>query len=299
MAVVSVINYKGGVGKTTITANLGAALATRGQRVLLVDLDPQASLTFSFYTPEEWEQQLAANDQTIMRWYRAGTVPGALTARLADLVTTPPVVNKHLAPYGGQLDLIASHVGLVNADDDLAAQLNSPAFGRDSDTYLRVHRRLAAGLADLPGYDTVLIDCPPHFGTVTKTAIVASEWVLIPARPDHLSTLGIEHLRGSLTGLVTAYNQHAGRDEINPIIVGVVFNMVQRNNQELTKVLQPNVERMDRIEIPHFDTMIRENKRVFTSTAQECLPAVLDQAKSPDIQYELDQLASEFLARTR
>jgi len=54
MHVISVINYKGGVGKTTITANLGAELARRGRRVLLIDIDPQASLTFSFIPPEEW-----------------------------------------------------------------------------------------------------------------------------------------------------------------------------------------------------------------------------------------------------
>ena len=61
MDIVSVINYKGGVGKTTTTANLAAQLAWTGQRVLLVDLDPQASLTFSFIRPEVWESDLAGN----------------------------------------------------------------------------------------------------------------------------------------------------------------------------------------------------------------------------------------------
>jgi len=295
MAVVSVINYKGGVGKTTVTANLGAALAMRGQRVLLIDLDPQASLTFSLFTPAEWEEQLAA-DKTIMQWYRAAGSGGS--SRLADLVVAPPLVNKHLAAYGGQLDLLASHLGLIDADTALGAVL-AGVHGGDSAGFLRVHRRLAAGLAQLDGYDTVLIDCPPNFGTVTKTAVVASEWVLIPARPDYLSTLGIEYLRGSLTGLTMTYNEHAGSAEINPTVLGVVFTMVQRTNEQVTRALLPNVERMTHIEVPVFATMIRENKRVFSTSAQECLPAVLDPAKSADIQYELDQLASEFLARQR
>jgi chromosome partitioning protein len=295
VAVVSVINYKGGVGKTTVTANLGAALAMRGQRVLLVDLDPQASLTFSLFTPAEWESQLAA-ERTIMRWY-ASVGSGALPS-LADLVVTPPIVNKRLAGYGGRLDLLASHLGLIDADADLGAVLAGVHAG-DSGAYLRIHRRLATGLAELPDYDTVLIDCPPNFGTVTRTAIVASEWVLVPARPDHLSTLGLDYLRGSLTRLVETYNRHAGADEINPAILGVVFTMVQRTNEEVTRHLRPSVERVGHIEMRAFDTMIRENKRVFSTSAEECLPAVLDPAKSADIQYELDQLASEFLAKQR
>ena len=59
MHVVSVINYKGGVGKTSMTANLGAELAWRGRSVLLIDLDPQASLTFSFIRPEQWLDDFA------------------------------------------------------------------------------------------------------------------------------------------------------------------------------------------------------------------------------------------------
>ena len=79
--VVSVINYKGGVGKTTLTANLGADLAARGRRVLLVDLDPQASLTFSCYRAEEWEEQLA-DGRTVLQWFEsflAGGVAEPLT----------------------------------------------------------------------------------------------------------------------------------------------------------------------------------------------------------------------------
>ena len=68
MSTVAIINYKGGVGKTTLTANIGAELALRGRRVLLIDLDPQASLTFSFYRPDEWQQ--FDSPATISQWYR-------------------------------------------------------------------------------------------------------------------------------------------------------------------------------------------------------------------------------------
>ena len=68
MPVVSVINYKGGVGKTTVTANLGAELAWRGRKVLLLDLDAQASLTFSFIQPEQWKQDFEQRG-TIKSWF--------------------------------------------------------------------------------------------------------------------------------------------------------------------------------------------------------------------------------------
>jgi chromosome partitioning protein len=68
--VISVINYKGGVGKTTITANLAADLASRGKNVLAIDLDPQASLTFSFFKVEDWRERFAVS-RTIKNWYDA------------------------------------------------------------------------------------------------------------------------------------------------------------------------------------------------------------------------------------
>src|SRR5215510_8980231 len=103
MKVISVINYKGGVGKTTITANLAAELAFRGQNVLMVDCDPQSSLTFSFYRPEEWKTELST-DKTLREWYKS-FLDSDGSKRLGDLVTTPGRVNKRLANGGGSLDL--------------------------------------------------------------------------------------------------------------------------------------------------------------------------------------------------
>ena len=70
MPTVSVINYKGGVGKTTIVANIAAELAWRGKKVLMIDLDPQASLTFSFLSVDFWRQNYA-DTTTIRNWYHA------------------------------------------------------------------------------------------------------------------------------------------------------------------------------------------------------------------------------------
>jgi chromosome partitioning protein len=92
VSVVSVINYKGGVGKTTLTANIGAELANRGRTVLLIDLDPQSSLTFSFSRIDQWERELA-EDRTVLSWL-TGFVRGRTVGPLYKYVVTPRAVNQ-------------------------------------------------------------------------------------------------------------------------------------------------------------------------------------------------------------
>jgi chromosome partitioning protein len=157
MSVVAVINYKGGVGKTTLTANLGAELAARGRRVLLVDLDPQASLTFSLYRVTEWEDELA-EERTILRWFESFTTTG-VAEPLYRYVVTPRAVNAIVQPLRGRLDLLASHLGLIEIDLELAAALGGSRFQRVSPRFLPVHRVLADALGDpaFAGYDTILV----------------------------------------------------------------------------------------------------------------------------------------------
>src|SRR5262245_38800377 len=103
VTVVSVLNYKGGVGKTTVAANLGAELALRGQRVLLIDLDPQASLTLSFFTAEDLAP-LFAESGSALHWFQAIMAEQRLEP-LKDHIVTPPRVNELVREQGGRLDL--------------------------------------------------------------------------------------------------------------------------------------------------------------------------------------------------
>jgi chromosome partitioning protein len=302
MTVVSVINYKGGVGKTTVTANLGAELAHRGYRVLLIDLDPQASLTFSFLEPTVWERELA-DDRTILQWFgtvldRGGSAP------LDPYVLTPTTVNEAIRQHSdGRLDLVPSHLMLTDADLDFAAQLGGSRFQHGSPHYLPLHRALADALAapTFGEYQVVLIDCPPNFTMVTRTGIVASDHILIPARPDYLSTLGIDYLRKKVSELVTDFNRVAGgkADQISPQILGIVFTMVQYTGHGPLLALRNFIGHPATIEIPRFQQMIRDSKTVFAGAGEHGLPAVLMPDANVNVQYELQQLASEFLAKIR
>jgi chromosome partitioning protein len=267
MQIISVINYKGGVGKTTTTANLAGELAWRGRRILLVDLDPQASLTFSFVRPEEWLEDLA-NSHTIKKWF--DSLSEGAKFPLNDLIFTPPRTHQRLEGRG-RLDLIPSHLGLINVDLELATELGGASLKQSKKNYLKVHRRLAEGLAQLDPekYDVVLIDCPPNFNIVTKNAIVAGDHILIPAKPDYLSTLGIDYLQKNVDSLIEDFNQFAKVDddnpaeEIAPSVLGVIFTMVQFYGDAPISTQRPFITQMKQLGIPVFDSYIRENNTLF------------------------------------
>jgi len=237
MDIVAVINYKGGVGKTTVTSNIAGELAFRGKKVLLIDTDAQASLTFSFITPDEWDTDYKAH-KTIKTWFDAIS-SGQNPRDLKDFIISPARVNGIFSRKntGGRIDLICSHLGLINVDLELATLLGGANLQQSKRNYIKVHGKLRQALRDLldeADYDIVLIDCPPNFNIVTKNAIIASEKILIPAKPDYLSTLGIDYLQRSVNDLVREFNEYATLDgdeddeeEIAPSILGVLFTMIQ------------------------------------------------------------------------
>ncbi|WP_344504730.1 ParA family protein [Dactylosporangium maewongense] len=303
MQVVAVMNYKGGVGKTTLTANLGAEIASRGHRVLLVDLDPQANLTFSFYSIDEFHESLA-DDKTIMQWY-LGDMPGR-KANLADLVVTPEPVNRRFGDGDGQLDLIASHLGLIDIDLELAAKLGGTTIGESKRKFLELHGCLLKALKgpDFAQYDLVLIDCAPNFGLVTKTAIVASDHILVPAKADYLSTLGIEYLVGNCQKLVKDFNDYvehgfsadSGFVAIRPQFAGVVFTMIQvyANKPIGTQLNYVEEVRMN-ASVPVLDGVVRNSPRHFGDAGSTGVPAMLRAALDDEVAAEFRDLAEEII----
>jgi chromosome partitioning protein len=208
MKIVSIINYKGGVGKTTVTANLAGQLAYLGKKVLLIDMDAQASLTFSFVTPDEWDTSLK-DTKTIKNWFDCIS-QGMTTIPISTYIFKPTNVNEMIRNYGkaGEIALISSHLGLINVDLELATLLGGANMEQTKKKYIAVHGNLRKELKKISKteYDIILIDCPPNFNIVTKNALVASDLILVPAKPDYLSTLGIDYLQRSVKTLVKDYN---------------------------------------------------------------------------------------------
>jgi len=157
--VYAVINQKGGVGKTTTVANLGAAIAARGRDVFLIDLDPQAHLTLHF--------GIEANDSR-------GSVYGVMTEDLPiDSATISVAPRLWVAP---------STIDLAAAEIELASTVGREQILRDR-------------LAESPSSRRfVLIDCPPSLGLLTLNALAAADEVLIPLQPHFLGLQGLGKL---------------------------------------------------------------------------------------------------------
>lgn len=294
------INFKGGVGKTTLTANIGADLAARGFRVLLVDLDPQASLTFSFFTQDEWYDTLSRR-RTIKQWYDTSE-QGRSATRLSDLVSIPPRVAHLIGGSGGWLEIIASHLDLLSIDLLLASALDPKSGQVPPRRFVRAHRRLADGLTScFSDYDLVLIDCAPNFNLVTKNAVIASDFLLVPTRPDYLSTRGIDHLGRQVQDLVQVFNAHARAESgpnPSPIVkepaLAVVFTMVDYRSHEPTAAAATYMSQTLQLGVPTFTTTVRDRKSAFAATPELGVPAVLSGSVPIEVRRELRQLTDEF-----
>lgn len=164
--VISFINQKGGVGKTTMAFNAAHALAKKGHKVLAIDLDPQSNLTLLFQAQNVLNIfHLLINSVKELKMLHAPAMLGSVMARgVVDLL-----------PGGQELSGFDLTVAAINAPRQLI---------------LRKFIELS-GL--LERYDYIIIDCPPTLGLLVINALCASDGVIVPFRPDDFSLKGLEH----------------------------------------------------------------------------------------------------------
>ncbi len=254
--IIAVANQKGGVGKTTSTLNLGAALHEQGQRVLLVDLDPQASLTMSLgIDPESLSQTL----------YNAilATVDESDTPTLADIIM-PTTAGVALAP---------ANIELSAAELDL----NKATMGET------ILRDMLETVQD--AYDFILIDCPPSLGLLTVNALSAAHEVMIPLQADYLALKGVNLLVKTITTVQRKINRDLR-------IAGVFATMADTRTLHAREVLT-SVEKILAGRVHIFTPMIKMNVRLKEAPING--ESILTYASDSNVAQAYRELAKEVL----
>lgn len=159
MRSIAIINQKGGVGKTTTAVNLSSALAACGQKVCLLDLDPQAHATLHL-----------------------GLAPHSHQASMYDVLTSDTTLSEAVQKAGENLWVVGSHIDLAAAEVELVGVVGREVILRDK----------LAKIGDQ--YDYVLIDCPPSLGILTLNALAAVDEVFLPLQPHFLALHGLSKL---------------------------------------------------------------------------------------------------------
>ena len=199
--IISFINLKGGVGKTTTTLAIAEFLAEQEQqRVLVIDLDPQTNATISLIEEGEW-QKLDAAGQTIQQLFRdklEKTAVFDIQKAIISGVSNLSIKN---------LSLLPSSLGLIDIQDQLALIPGGSFYATSPVDLLKM--ALQPVMND---YDYILIDCPPNLGIITLNGINISQGYVIPTIPDILSTYGIPQILNR----VEAFSKEKGIT-INPV----------------------------------------------------------------------------------
>ncbi|MBA7558497.1 ParA family protein [Candidatus Atribacteria bacterium 1244-E10-H5-B2] len=200
MKIITITNQKGGTGKTTLAINLGVSLALMGKKILLIDLDPQANLTYSFgiHNPENTIVEVLQGKQTIQTILvkREGLDIAPSSSRLADLEVS--IINK---------------------------------IGRE--------QLLSERLKDLGGYDYIFIDSPPALSILTVNALTVADEVLIPLQMEVLSFQGLTQLLKTIDEVKGVLNKNlkiggiiVSMFDSRRRLSGEVLNEIKNNSKE-------------------------------------------------------------------
>lgn len=208
------INYKGGVGKTSLIVNLAACLAKAGKRVLLFDFDTQSNASIWLLRLERWNKINTAGEGAIFSIFESGG------ARVRDLVIHDVVEDRDGVKVLPGLDLVPTTFNLVDLESEYQGDPKRPP-------YVIFQEQLAEVESS---YDFILFDCPPNILRASQCGVFSSAEIYVPSNPDALSLIGFTLLVEKLGKFhqLSASFRHAAMGP-HAQVQGIIFNSIKAN----------------------------------------------------------------------
>lgn len=305
--VISMINWKGGVGKTTCAVNIAAEWAYSGKNVLLIDIDAQASASAYLYTEEKYKDEYFNPIAEALRSRReeqaakniaiAKSIFGIFWDVIKDnmLFSKESGIKRSLADLP-TLDLVPSTFYLNELEQEITSASSTQGLSPFNVMKLGLNRHQI-----LEDYNYILIDCPPNLNLITLNAIFASDYFIIPTIPDMLSTLGLPLL---IRKLQTVKKRRFELDSNIPKLLGIILTKISYQLRGIqTSWIQEQVPWMlDRyIE----DKLVWEKAKLFENKIKEAAdiqkameeskPLCTSRQKSTEIRIQFQNLAREII----
>ena len=291
--IIATANMKGGVGKTTLSVNLATCLASyHGKRVLVVDLDTQISATLSLMSPADFAKR--RKEKRTLRY-------------LVDQMVKPSdrsTINiQHIIQSGmcsiKQLDLLPGDIDIYD-EFVVSEMLHEKAFEFDRLDFETVWNRFERILVRqtlqpiLQNYDFIILDCAPGYNLLTRSALVTSDFYILPTKPEALSVVGIQLLERRIAKMKEG---HEADGSIGIQMLGIVFNMSGNllTGRYYRKVMQRVNEDFGEDKV--FKTQIPMDVNV-SKAVDSFLPVVLTNPQSAGAK-AFTQLTQEFLQKLK
>jgi chromosome partitioning protein len=217
--IISTVNMKGGVGKTTLTVNLATCLASKhGKRVLVLDLDSQISATLSLVSPHEFAK-LRKKKRTL-----SYLLDNIINPNPWSKLDVKDIIVPEICGING-LELLPGDIELY--DEYLVSEtLHQQAVANDEKEFKKVwdnfERFLIKQILEpiIDDYDFIILDCAPGYNLLTRSGIAASNFYLLPARPEPLSLVGIQLLERRIAKLKES---HQNTEPLDVNLLGIIF----------------------------------------------------------------------------
>ncbi len=305
--VISIINWKGGVGKTTCAVNIAAEWADNNKTVLLIDVDAQASASAYIYTEEKYKEEYFNPIAKALKSRKEEAVAKNIAMKKSifgifwDAIKDTMLFSKDIGIKKGlgdliTLDLIPSTFYLNELEQEITSASSTQGLSPFNILRLGLNKHEI-----LRNYDYVLIDCPPNLNLITLNAIFASDYYIIPTIPDQLSTLGLPLL---IRRLQTVKKRRIELDGKDPKLLGIILTKVSHQLRGIqTSWIEDQIpwmlERFIEDELVWNKAKIFENNIKETVDIQKAMedskPLCTSKQKTKEIRIRYQNLAKEII----